>query len=37
MLQFLAFLVTTPFTFILLPLIIAWFLKNRIGKRVLYA
>lgn len=36
MLQFLAFLVTTPFTFILLPLIIAWFLKNRIGKRVLY-
>lgn len=36
MLSLLAFLVTTPFTFILLPLIIAWFLKNRTAKRVLY-
>lgn len=32
----LSFLVTTPLTFILLPLIIAWFLKNRTAKRVLY-
>lgn len=36
MLSLLAFLVTTPLTFILLPLIIAWFLKNRTTKRVLY-
>lgn len=36
MLSLLAFLVTTPLTFILLPLIIAWFLKNRTAKRVLY-
>lgn len=36
MFSFLAFLVTTPVTFILLPLIIAWFLKNRTVKRVLY-
>lgn len=36
MLSLLAFLVTTPLTFILLPLIIAWFLKNRTAKKVLY-
>jgi uncharacterized SAM-binding protein YcdF (DUF218 family) len=36
MLSLLAFLVTTPLTFILLPLIIAWFLKNRTTKRILY-
>ncbi len=36
MLSLLAFLVTTPLTFILLPLIIAWLLKNRTAKRVLY-
>lgn len=36
MLSLLAFLVTTPLTFILLPLIIAWFLKNRTAKRILY-
>ena len=37
MLSFLAFLVTTPVTFILLPLLIGLIIKNRKWKRGLYA